>query len=174
MQHNNGQRDFISRAGITMTVAGWLIFLAILFGLFDYVIAQRNNPNQNIITTTDGMRSEITLQHNVYGHYVSSGTIDGHEVTFLLDTGATDIAIPESVANKLDLAKGYSFYVQTANGTTKAYRTHLDSVAIGGITRYDMNATILTNMNGDEVLLGMNFLKHFEIIQKDGALTIRQ
>ena len=174
MRDNNGQRDFISRAGITMTVAAWLIFLAILFGLFDYFVTQRNNPNQNVVTTTNGAHSEITLQRNVYGHYVSNGTINGHEVTFLVDTGATDVAIPEAIADELGLRKGYGFYVSTANGNARAYRTRLDSVAIGGIRRLDINATILTNMAGDEVLLGMNFLKHFEITQKDGTLTIRQ
>jgi aspartyl protease family protein len=171
---NNKQRDFISRAGTTMTVIAWLIFLAILFGLFDYFSAQRYNPNQNIATTINGLQKEITLQRNAYGHYVSNGTINGYDVTFLLDTGATDVAIPESLTNKIGLSKGRRFYVKTANGNTAAYRTRLESVAIGDIKRYDLNATILTNMPGNEVLLGMNFLKHFEIVQKGKSLTIRQ
>lgn len=171
---DNKQKDFASRAGITMTVVAWLLFLAILFGLFDYIGSQRNNPNQDVVTTIAGQQREITLQRNAYGHYVSSGTINGHNVTFLLDTGATEIAIPESIAARLGLEKGYGFYVHTANGNTKAYRTRLASVAVGGIGLYDLSATILTNMAGDEILLGMNFLKHFEIIQKGKSLTIRQ
>ncbi len=157
-----------------MTVFAWLLFLAILFGLFDYLISQRSNPNQNISTTINGLQKEIVLQRNAYGHYVSSGTINGYDVVFLLDTGATDVAIPEPLAEKIGLLKGHEFYVKTANGNTKAYRTHLNSVAIGDIKRYDLNATILSNIAGDEVLLGMNFLKHFEIIQKGRSLTIRQ
>jgi len=171
---NIHQRDFISRAGLTMTVIAWLIFLAMLFGVFDYLSSQRNNPNQNIITTINGLQKEIVLQRNVYGHYVSNGTINGRQVVFLLDTGATDIAIPESVAKKIGLIKGREFMIKTANGNTKAYRTQLNSVAIGDIKRYDLNATILPNIAGDEVLLGMSFLKHFEIIQKGRSLTIRQ
>jgi aspartyl protease family protein len=174
MQKKNTQRDFISRAGLTMTVIAWLIFLAMLFGVFDYLSSQRNNPNQNIVTTINGLQKEIVLQRNAYGHYVSSGTINGSDVIFLLDTGATDVAIPESVAKKIGLIKGREFMIKTANGNTKAYRTHLNSVAIGDIKRYDLNATILTNIVGDEVLLGMNFLKHFEIIQKGRSLTIKQ
>lgn len=174
MQQKDNQHDFISRAGITMTALAWLIFLAILFGGFDYLTSQRNNPNQNVVTTVNGYQKEVILQRNAYGHYVSSGTINGKKVTFLLDTGATDIAIPESLANKTGLTKGRSIIVKTANGNTKAYRTHLDSVAIGDIKLYDLNATILTNITGDEILLGMNFLKHFEIIQKGRSLTIRQ
>ena len=174
MQHKHGQRDFISRAGITMTVIAWLILLAILFGLFEYISTQRSNPNQNIVTTINGQHREITLQRNAYGHYVSSGTINGHDVVFLLDTGATDIAIPEAVADDIGLSKGYGFYVKTANGNARAFRTRLDTVSIGDISRSALNATILTNMTGREVLLGMNFLKHFEMLQQGRTLTIRQ
>ena len=157
-----------------MTVAGWLIFLAILFGLFDYLVSQHNNPNQNIATTVNGAQKEIVLKRNRYGHYVTNGSINNHDVIFLLDTGATEVAIPERLADKIGLRKGREFVVKTANGNVQAYRTHLDSVAIGDIYRYDLNATILTNMTGEEVLLGMNFLKHFEIIQKGKNLTIKQ
>lgn len=170
----NQQSDFLSQVGATMTIIAWLIFLAILFGVFDYFTQQRNNPNQNIATTINGIQKEIILQRNAYGHYIASGVINNHDVIFLLDTGATEVAIPEVLANKIGLHKGKRFTVKTANGITQAYRTHLNSVAIGEITRYNLNATILTNMPGDEVLLGMNFLKHFEIIQKGRNLTIKQ
>ena len=174
MQEKNNKGDFISRAGTTMTVFAWIIFLGILFAGFDYLISQRFNPNQNIVTAVNGYQKEIVLQRNSYGHYVSSGTINGHRVTFLLDTGASDIAIPESIANRIELSKGRAIVVKTANGNTRAYRTRLDSVAVGEIKLYDLNATILPNITGDEILLGMNFLKHFEIIQKGRSLTIRQ
>ena len=157
-----------------MTVVAWIIFLAILFAGVDYLISQRFNPNQNIVTTVNGYQKEIVLQRNSYGHYVSSGTINEHRVTFLLDTGASDIAIPESIANRIELSKGRAIVVKTANGNTRAYRTRLDSVALGEIKLYDLNATILPNITGDEILLGMNFLKHFEMIQKGRSLTIRQ
>ena len=157
-----------------MTIVAWLIFLAILFSLFDYFVSQQNNPNQIIVTTVDGAQKTVVLQRNRYGHYVTSGTINGIAVVFLLDTGATQVAIPETLASKIGLRKGRAFYVKTANGNTRAYRSRLKSVAIGDIVRYDLNATILSNMPGEEVLLGMNFLKHFEIIQKGKTLTLIQ
>ena len=136
-----------------MTVVAWIIFLVILFAGFDYLISQRINPNQNIVTTVNGYQKEIVLQRNSYGHYVSNGTINGHRVTFLLDTGASDIAIPESIANRIELKKGRSMVVKTANGNAKAYRTRLDSVALGEIKLYDLNATILPNITGGEILI---------------------
>jgi aspartyl protease family protein len=174
MQNKGKQHDFISRAGMSMTIVAWILFLAMMFGIFDYLVTQRNNPNQNIVTTMDGYQKEIALQRNVFGHYVSNGSINGNSVVFLLDTGASDIAIPEAVADEIGLEKGRDIYVKTANGNTRAYRTRLQSVAIGDIVLYDLNATILTNMTGREILLGMNFLKHLEITQKGQMLTIRQ
>ena len=178
MPENGNQHDFISRAGATMTAVAWIIFLLILAGVFDYLVSQRNNPNQNVVTNeyqlASGLQKEIVLQRNAYGHYVSNGTINDQKVVFLLDTGASDIAIPEALAGNLGLTKNRRIVVRTANGNARAYRTRLTSVGIGDIKLYDLNATILTNMPGDEILLGMNFLKHFEITQKGKTLTIRQ
>jgi len=157
-----------------MTFIAWMLFLAILFAGFQYLMSQRNNPNQNIVTNLSGAVKEIILQRNAYGHYVSAGRINGQEVTFLLDTGASDIAIPESVANRIGLKKGNQIYIKTANGDAKAWRTRLDRVALGEIMLYDLSATILPNISGNEILLGMNFLKHFELIQKGKTLTIKQ
>jgi len=174
MQENHKPHDFISRAGTAMTFIAWIIFLLILISGFDYLIEQRNNPNQNLITTVSGPVKEIRLQRNPYGHYIATGTINDNAVTFLLDTGASDIAIPESLADEIGLTKGPAITVKTANGDTLAYRTYLDKVALGDIVLHDLNATILMNITGEDVLLGMNFLKHFEIIQKGRTLTIRQ
>ena len=171
MKNPDKPRDFSSRAGTFMITATWILFLFILFSLFDYSILQRNNPNQNVVTVTNEHGREIVLQRNVHGHYVANGTINYQQVTFLLDTGATDIAVPESLADKIGLKKGYPITVKTANGNVKAYRTQLESVAIGDIVLYDLNATILSNMHGEEALLGMSFLKHFEIIQKRQQLN---
>ncbi|MBE9563651.1 MAG: TIGR02281 family clan AA aspartic protease [Proteobacteria bacterium] len=174
MQNDNKQQDFSSRAGTVMTAIAWLLFLAILFGMFEYLVSNRNNPNQNIATTLNGAQKEIVLHRNPHGHYIANGTINNYEVVFLLDTGATDIAIPESIADNIGLLKGHKIKIKTANGNATAYQTKLDSATIGEIIRYDLNATILTNITGEEVLLGMSFLKHFEIIQKGKTLTIRQ
>ena len=178
MQDKDDQRDITSRMGMTMMVIAWLLFMFILYGGFDYLILKRLNPNQNIVTNeyylANGLQKEIVLQRNPHGHYVTSGTINDYEVVFLLDTGATEIAVPESLANDIGLTKKQRIVVTTANGNTRAYRTRIESVGIGDIKLYDLNATILTNMPGKEILLGMNFLKHFEITQKGKTLTIKQ
>ena len=178
MKDKDDQRDFTSRTGMTMMVVAWILFMFILAGGFDYLLSKRNNPNQNIVTNeyylANGLQKEIVLERNAYGHYVTSGTINDYEVVFLLDTGATQIAVPESLANDIGLNKQQPIVVKTANGNARAYRTRIASVGIGDIKLYDLNATILTNMPGKEILLGMNFLKHLEITQKGKTLTIKQ
>ncbi len=178
MQDKDNHRDFSSRAGTAMMAIAWILFMFILAGGFDYLISKRINPNQNIVTNeyylANGLQKEIVLQRNPYGHYVTSGTINDYEVVFLLDTGATEIAVPESLANDIGLNKKQNKEKKTANGNARAYRTHITSVSIGDIKLYDLNATILTNMPGKEILLGMNFLKHLEITQKGKILTIKQ
>jgi aspartyl protease family protein len=178
MKDKDDQRDITSRTGMTMMVVAWILFMFILAGGFDYLLSKRINPNQNIVTNeyylANGLQKEIVLERNAYGHYVTSGTINDYEVVFLLDTGATQIAVPESLANDIGLTKQQPIVVKTANGNARAYRTRIASVGIGDIKLYDLNATILTNMPGKEILLGMNFLKHLEITQKGKTLTIKQ
>ena len=82
------------RLGTGMFVMGWLIFMVLIGLWFNDVLEDQRNPNQTLSTSfIDGAR-EVILQRNRFGHYVTSGTINGRDVTFMLDTGATTIAIP--------------------------------------------------------------------------------
>jgi aspartyl protease family protein len=111
---------------------------------------------------------------NRYGHYVFDGEINHKKVTFLVDTGATTIAIPGELKQFLGLRTGRAIRVSTANGNTTAYLTRLDHLAIGGIELFDVNASIIPGMKENQVLLGMNVLKHMELIQRGDRLIIRQ
>jgi aspartyl protease family protein len=95
-------------------------------------------------------------------------------VTFLLDTGATDVAVPQRLAARLGLEKGHASRSRTANGVVTTWRTVLDEVGIGPVRLQDIRASILPSMAGSEVLLGMSFLKRLELVQKGESLTLRQ
>lgn len=157
-----------------MIFAGWVVFLVLLTLLFNNWLENQHNPNDNVVTATDdtGM-VEVILERNRYGHYVANGEINGLAVTFLLDTGATDISIPVSIAARLELTKGAPRHYQTANGTIVTYATRLDSVRLGGIERRDVRAHINPGMQRGEVLLGMSFLQHLEMVQRGERLTLR-
>lgn len=163
------------RIGKLMAWLTWVIVIGFLFIFFDKIIDQQMNPNQHIdsVINTSGV-VEIELQRNRAGHYVANGFINGHAVTFLVDTGASDVAIPMSMMDKLGLQKGPQILYHTANGTTIGYSTVLDQVRLGEITLSQVRGGITPNMNGEKILLGMSFLKQLEFTQRGDSLTIRQ
>lgn len=166
-------KDSGSKWGQGMIFIAWLLFLAMLTYAFNHYLEQQNNPNQQVSSTINRNIVEVKLKQNRYGHYVTSGQINQSKVTFLLDTGATLISIPASIAEELQLQKGYPFQSETANGTITVYSTLLDSVSIGDIKLDKIRASINPHMAGDEILLGMSFMKHLELIQKNKQLILR-
>ena len=171
----NQHRDSGKSLGHIMIYMAWILFLGFLTFAFSKFLDQQSNPNQSVQThnITDKV-IEVTLAQNRQGHYVVNGMINQQAVTFLLDTGATHVSIPMQVAEKLGLEKGYASPTITANGTIQVFNTRLKSVSIGGIQLHNVRAGINPHMQGDEILLGMSFLKHLELIQRDGQLTLRQ
>lgn len=166
--------DPTRKLGRNMIWLMWLVLLGLLTLYFSKVLDKQYNPNQNLVQRQTGEAQEVVLLRNRYGHYVASGLINDQPVVFMLDTGASDISIPESLARRLGLKRGRPVVYQTANGTITNYATRLDSVTLGNITLQDLPASINPNMGGDEVLLGMSFLKHVEFSQKGNTLTLRQ
>ncbi|WP_455209993.1 retropepsin-like aspartic protease family protein [Kaarinaea lacus] len=167
--------DDSRKLGVGMVVAMWVIVLALLTAYFSHWEERQFNPNKTLhsIASVDGVR-EVVLKRNRYGHYVASGAINNVPVVFMLDTGATDISVPQAIADQLDLQRGPTVYYQTANGNAKAYITRLDNVSLGDISLQDVRAHINPNFHSDEILLGMTFLKHLEFSQKGDTLTLRQ
>lgn len=160
--------------GISMVVLAWIVFLGLLAWWFTNYEESQRNPNQKISSRyTENGLEEIVLQRNRYGHYVATGSINGKPVTFLLDTGATDVSIPEQLANKLKLKRGVRQIYSTANGQITAYATKLKRISLGGIELQNIRASINPSVQGDEVLLGMSFLKNLEFTQRGDTLTIR-
>lgn len=159
-----------------MLIAAWLGGLFLLTLLFQDVLETRNNPNAKpVVQLGEGGRSEVVLERNVQGHYVANGLINGYPVTFLLDTGATDVAMPKALADRLGLQRRRGGISQTANGAVAVWLTVLDEVALGNIRLNRVRASILPSMPADSpVLLGMSFLKQLEFTQRDRHLILRQ
>ncbi len=157
-----------------MIVGAWICLLLILTLFFNSYLERQNNPNTNPETSTTGLTKDVVLKRNRSGHYVSSGMINGKTVTFLLDTGATDVAVSDELANTLGLRRGMRISSQTANGTVTAWQTMLSEVSIGDISLQNVRASILPSLHGDEVLLGMSFLQQLEMVQRGKLLLLRQ
>lgn len=163
------------RLGRGMMIAAWVLLLALLTLFFNGWDKKQRNPNQEVESriTGNGMR-EVVLKRNRMGHYVANGEINRHKVTFLLDTGATTIAIPQNIADRIGLKRGFPYTVSTANGNITVYATRLESLAIGDIVLHDLKANINPHMQEEGILLGMSVLKQLELIQRGNTLTLRQ
>ena len=159
--------------GKGMIIGAWICLLLILTLFFRSYLERQNNPNPNPETSTTGPIKEVMLKRNRSGHYVVSGMINGKPVTFLLDTGATDVAVSDELANTLGLRQGMRISSQTANGTVTAWQTQLSEVSIGDISLRNVRASILPSLHGDEVLLGMSFLQQLEMVQRGKHLLLR-
>ena len=158
-----------------MTALAWIAFMLLLGFYFNDVLEKQKNPNQSLTTQySEGQIREVTLQRNKFGHYVSSGKLNGQAVTFMLDTGATGVAIPDHIARALKIKRGRAYSVQTANGIATSFATRLDTVSVGEITLRNVDAGIAPGLTGDEVLLGMSFLRHIEFTQRGDTLVLKQ
>ena len=163
------------RIGGVMIVAAWILILGLLGLAFGDWLGELENPNQVVRANRAGDgRAEIVLRQNRSGHYVANGTINGVPVTFLLDTGATNVSVPARVASRIGLEPGAPVRTVTANGSLTTYLTRIDAIDVGGLRLGNVPAQINPGSQFEEVLLGMSFLKHFDFAQRDRALVIRE
>ena len=162
------------RIGQGMLIFSFVIGLGALTFFFEDQIQQQANPNQNprSMELNSGIR-EVVLQQNKQGHYVANGTVNNVPVLFLLDTGATDVAIPESIALAAGLQRGNTSRASTANGMVAVYTTQVAKLTLGNIVLKDVSARITTSMVGDTILLGMSALRQVEFSQRGDELTLR-
>ena len=152
------------RGGKIMLTIAWLLIMGGVYWFFSDWEAKQSNPNTARL---------LNLTRNRAGHYVAAGEINGRQVTFLLDTGATWVALPTGLARELGLKRGAAVTLQTANGSAVGYRTRLDRVRLGPIEMRDVGALVADGMDADTVLLGMNFLKRVEFTQRGEQLILR-
>ncbi len=162
------------RMGKGMWVVMWILVLGLLTMVFNNLLEAQRNPNASPQSLRNEAISEVLLKRNRYGHYVVTGAINNEPVEFLLDTGATDVSVPEGLANRLGLEKGARARFQTANGSVNGHMTKLDQVRLGDIELEGVRASINPGMSGSSVLLGMSFLKHLEFTQRGDTLILRQ
>ncbi len=153
----------------------WLLLLVMLFLFFQDYLAGKHNPNQQL-QSIQGNSGEIStvLIRNRAGHYVGTALLNGQPVDFMLDTGATTVAIAQRTADKLGLPRGRQIQVATANGLTTAYLSQINTLQLGDIVLEQVTASIVPNLAGTEILLGMSALNQLEFRQQGNQLTLIQ
>lgn len=117
--------------------------------------------------------SRIVLQEGSGGHFVTAGQINGRAVQFMVDTGATSVAMSAADAERigLDYKTGQAVRVSTANGISNGYRVKLGSVRIGDVEVYEIDA-VVTPQGMPYLLLGNSFLSRFQMKRDNGTMTL--
>jgi len=120
-----------------------------------------------------GSGTEIKLSSDARGHFQANGQINGRGVNFLVDTGATVIAMGQAEADRIGLAykDGQRVGINTANGSTVGYRVKLSSVRIGDVEVFNVDA-VVQPAPMPYVLLGNSFLTRFQMRRDNDTLTL--
>jgi len=166
-----------------------LLFAAVIAGLGMFMAdwadrmspAHANAPRKAVTVEaavpTVGNRS-VSIPRDVRGHFQADARIDGQRINFMVDTGASVVALNEKSAARIGLrpSRGeYNATVSTANGTIKAARTRIAMMEVGGLIVRDVDAMVLPDEALSENLLGLSFLsrlKRFEYA--NGRLVLEQ
>jgi aspartyl protease family protein len=162
-----------------------LFFAIAALGIAAFVPKLYPNANSAAVTTPahadtrNAIESghRVTLSQASNGHFQTEAAIDGRRIDFLVDTGASMIALRERDANKLGIfpvPADYTAIVSTANGSVKAARVSLKRVEIGNVSVRDVQALVLPDQALSQNLLGMSFLSRVNWSQKNGKLILEQ
>jgi aspartyl protease family protein len=163
----------VTKTGQGMMTVGVILGMVFMTFFFGGVEENRRNPNSDPTSLIHPESIEVPLKRNRQGHYRLVGQINGEDVEFLLDTGATDVVVPASTARRLGLPYGMRGRAMTANGPVTIYQTRIDELHLGKIRLTNIDASINPNMEG-AILLGMTALGQIEFSQRADTLTLKQ
>jgi len=120
---------------------------------------------------------DVLVYRDSTGMFMTVGSINGLPVTFLVDTGATSVAMNSGQARRLGIdfhVDGDPTYVSTASDVVKAYRVKLDIVKVGSIQLRNVTGVVIEGAQPEDVLLGMTYLSRVEIVNKGDRLILRR
>lgn len=124
---------------------------------------------------SSGSGQRVVLMADTRGHFVQQGQINGQSMSFMVDTGASTIAIGQAQAQRLglDYRSGQPVRMNTANGVAQGWRLHLDSVRLGEVQITGLEA-VITPQPMPHVLLGNNFLNYFQMTRTPDQMVLEK
>jgi len=124
---------------------------------------------------TGAERAEVRLAAGAGGHFMAPGRINGLPVRFMVDTGATAVAMNYHEAERLglDYLGGTPVAVSTANGTAQAYLVTLTRVSVGAVELQQVPAMVHDSDSPGVILLGNSFLSKVDMQVDQGVLVLR-
>ena len=120
-----------------------------------------------------GKGNRIVLVAGTGGHFLTAGQINGKAVQFMVDTGATSVAMGAQDAERtgINFKTGQPVTMWTANGSVQGYRIRLDSVRVGEVEVFGVDA-VVTPQPMPYMLLGNSFLTRFQMLRENDQMTL--
>lgn len=159
------QTNHIAAIMLILAIATSISLVGVLYHKLFFTVQQ-----PDILVTDD--KIEIELTKNRYNQFLLPGSINGIAVNFLVDTGATHIAIPLHMADKLQLKKVNPVQITTAAGQAVGYKTNVKAITLSAAIKFYDTWAILMPTDEEIILLGMNILEKFHIEQVGDLLQL--
>ena len=156
----------LKRATVILAIGALLFFAFERFGPYQSGRGYRPKP---IETVSAGA---VELRRTIDGHYYASGSINGHPVVFMVDTGASTVSVSGAMADRLGLTGCRETVYGTAGGTVRGCESRADELSVAGVRARDVRVAVLPSQSEDLVLLGMNVLRHFRIETESGTMRL--
>ena len=154
------------RWGTLGILAFWLAVMAVL-----YVVMDRVRQPRAAVVAADGA---LVIARGNDGHFRVPGSINGQPVVFMVDTGASLIAVTDALAQRAGLTGGEMTQFRTANGVRQGRIVAAQSVVVGSFVVSGLR--VGTGYTGDaagDALLGQNFLQHFDVQMQRDRMVLR-
>jgi aspartyl protease family protein len=160
------------------TIEGVKLLRASLAG----AVVSEEGITETLPLVTDGSSEQaapsdtVRLSADTDGQFLTRGAVNGRPVNFIVDTGATLLALsrPEATRIGVDYSGGRPAKVQTASGEAHGWRVSLASVCVGEVTVRDVDAIVIDGDAPRVGLLGMSFLNRFDMHRQGSALLLRR
>ncbi|MDD2712300.1 MAG: retropepsin-like aspartic protease [Simplicispira sp.] len=166
VHRNASSTRSLMRWGTLGILAFWLAVMAVLYMAMEHV----RQPRAAVVAA-DGA---LVIPRGSDGHFHVAGSINGQPVVFMVDTGASLIAVTDALAQQAGLAGGQVTQFRTANGVRQGRAVVAQSVTVGNFVVSGLRVgTGYTGQAAGDALLGQNFLQHFEVQMQRDRMVLR-
>jgi clan AA aspartic protease (TIGR02281 family) len=158
--------DTLKRTTVVLAIGAAVFFAFDRWGPWQSGRGWRPKPVETV--SAEGAE----LRRTVNGHYYASGSINGEPVVFMVDTGASTVAIGAGLAERLGLGPCRETTYRTAGGAVRGCEARADELTVAGLRLRDVRVGVLPDRGEDMLLLGMNVLRHFRIETEGGRMRL--
>ena len=153
---------------------GHLFWIAVWIGLViaGYLVTERMMAPPPVVRSLGEGRQELVIPVSRDGHFYLDGAVNGVPLRFMVDTGATYVAVDARFARSAGLPEGLPGYFSTANGTVEGRLVRNQTVKAGVFELSGLTVAVMPARDG-EGLLGQNFLSRLDVTQTEGTLRLR-